>query len=73
VRRPKVSAWGKDRAGHWDKACGVSDAQTADSVAELENELDALAGKLAGGCLLDLQKFYDSLSLQRFAQEAIIL
>jgi hypothetical protein len=67
----------KHALGEWDEAhcntCRVgTSALQAAYVSELEIELEAALGKMSGGCLLDLQKYVDTIDLDLLVQDGIM-
>ena len=71
MRRPFVDAWDAEHAGPWDAAVKGSGALEAAYVSELETEFAVLEGKVVGGVLLDMAKFYDNMDLCCLADEAV--
>ena len=62
IRIGSVRAWGQERAGHWDKAIAGSSALKAALIKAMRCEGAVAQELLCAEGLLDMDKFYDSMS-----------
>jgi hypothetical protein len=61
IRKPAISKWEDEHAGHWDQAVRGSSALRAAILREVRNDLARWAGMHVATILWDCAKFFDSL------------
>ena len=73
ARRQEALEWEEAKAGFWDSAMRSSSALRAGVLRALANESAATIGMASATLLWDLEKFYDSVNLERLVSESIRL